>query len=50
MTSKHKKIEPGCNTLAEIAAAYERAAEMVQSTAYTSNGDGRSLVQHPEDV
>jgi multidrug efflux pump subunit AcrA (membrane-fusion protein) len=28
---------------AETAAAYERAAELVRSTAYTSNGDGRSL-------
>lgn len=30
MTSKHKKIELGCNTLAEVAAAYERAADSVR--------------------
>jgi len=34
MTSKHKRIEPGCNTLAEIAAAYERAAEMCDRYPY----------------
>ena len=28
MTSKHKKIELGCNTLAEVAAAYEAAARV----------------------
>lgn len=33
MTSKHKKIEHGCNTLAEVAAAYERAARAVENDA-----------------
>lgn len=30
MTSKHKKIEPGRDTLAEVAAAYEVAAREVE--------------------
>ena len=31
MTSKHKKIEHGCNTLAEVAAAYEVAAGVLDT-------------------
>ena len=31
MTSKHKKIEPGCNTMAQVAAAYEVAAGVLDT-------------------